>query len=231
MKNSNKVLAIFFVLLFIVFFMLGTGLGFYCVKFETTPKSIATNALSFFSKSSKPQESVKAYFDCLKKQDTKKAATYIRESSDEAKSTNEDNKPKFENKYEEKILQEFTSKLKYEILSTKINGNNAKVKVKITAPNLTKITANIITELLPTIFSQAISGKQDNKKVENMTMERLLNSLKDSEVSMSTSEIDIELLKDKEKKMWLIVGNDELFNALTGDLGKVFGDLEKSMKK
>ncbi|MCY6957737.1 DUF4878 domain-containing protein [Clostridium brassicae] len=231
MNRSNKMLAIFFVLLFIVCFMLGTGLGFYCVKFDTNPKAIATNALSFFSKSSKPQESVKAYFDCLKKQDTKKAATYIRESSDEAKSTNKNNKPKFENKYEEEVMKEFTSKLKYEVISTKVDGNSAKVRVKITAPNLSKITANIIGDLLPTIFSQAISGKQDDKKIESMTMERLLNSLKDSEVSMSTSEIDIELLKDKEKKMWLIVGNDELFNALTGDLGKVFGELEKSMKK
>lgn len=162
---------------------------------------------------------VKTFFESLQKGDMTAADKCFNPGTSESKTF------KFDNKEEEKITKLIFSKIKYEIVSTKENDKDAVVKTKVTAPDLMTITGKMVSELLPKIYQDALSGKESD--TDKMTEQYFINSLSASDVTTVTTEVDIKLVKTKDG--WLMQSDDNLLNAISGNLFKAFDSLSKSL--
>lgn len=168
-----------------------------------------------------PDESVKGYFDALKKQDITAATAYIKDGNENFA----------DNQQQEKIIKSIFSKLSYEVISTTKNGDTATVKTKVTAPDLVKITGKAISELMPQLFALAFSNDSNvDAQVNNLMEQYFINSINDPKMPMTTTEVDIKLVKDQEKKSWLIEPNESLANAITGNIISAFKEIGDSME-
>lgn len=156
----------------------------------------------------KPEDSVKGYFEALKKQDIQAAQSFMQDQSEAITGDTQ----------QEKIFNLIFSKLNYEIISSTVDKDTAIVKVKVTACDLTTITGNMIKDLMGQLLSLALSGEQDlEAKSAQLTEEYFTKAINDPQTPVITSEIDINLVKDSSSKKWLIVGDDNLANAITGN--------------
>lgn len=100
--------------------------------------------LSFTGCGAKPDATVKAFLDTIKKQDFSAVAKYMSNKNDKSEF-------KYDGKEQEQMIKAVFTKLDYEIISTIKNGNTATVKTKITSCDLPKISAKTIADLLPTM--------------------------------------------------------------------------------
>jgi hypothetical protein len=156
----------------------------------------------------KPEDSVKGYFEALKKQDIQAAQSFMQNQSEAFTGEAE----------QEKILNLIFSNLNYEIISSKVDEDTAIVKLKVTACDLATVTGNMIKDLMGRLISMALSGEQDlEAKSAQLREEYFTKALKDPQTPLITSEIDINLVMDSSSKKWLIVGDDNLANAITGN--------------
>lgn len=166
----------------------------------------------------KPDEAVKGFFDALNKNDLKTAATFL---------SSNNKKFSYDNESQKKIVEKLFPKIKYKIISSTVSGNTAKVKANITAPDLVKITGKMINDLLPTLFTDNMSGNVDEKKENKLIEDYYIKSLSAKDVTMTSNEVNIELVKDSNKKTWLIKSSDDLLNAITGNLSKAVDNLSQ----
>lgn len=175
--------------------------------------------LSLTACSSKPDPNIaaKGFLDAVKQLDFDKAATFMKnDGSVEAF--------KYDDADQEKIIKAIFSKIEYQLDEPVIKDANGTVKAKITAVDLSKVTEKMISDLLPKMMAQALSGEEiDEKKQQDMMMEYLVNSISDSSVAKAVTDIEIKLVKDK--KAWLVEPSDDLLNALTGNFEKAFQGL------
>lgn len=100
--------------------------------------------LSFTDCGAKPDATVKAFLDTIKKQDFSAVAKYMSNKNDKSEF-------KYDSKEQEQMIKAVFSKFDYEIISTSKNGNTAAVKAKITSCDLPKISAKTIADLLLTM--------------------------------------------------------------------------------
>ncbi|MBC2579677.1 DUF4352 domain-containing protein [Clostridium sp. DJ247] len=161
----------------------------------------------------KPDETVKNFFDAVKKADFNTMSTYVKKDANKDKFT-------FEDANQEKIIKSTFSKVSYEIVSSKIDGNNATVKAKVTSLDLPRIYGKVVSETLPTLMAAAFANKADDAK--SQLMQSFMNALNDPNASKTTTDIDIKLVKGD--KGWLIEPTDDLLGALTGNINKAFNN-------
>lgn len=166
----------------------------------------------------KPDEAVKGFFDALNKNDLKTAAAFFNSN---------DKKLSYDNEDGSKIIKKVFPKIRYKIISSTISGNTAKVKTSITAPDLVKITNKMANDTMPTIFEDAMSGNADEKKEKKLIEDYYIKSLSAKNVAMTSNEVNIELVKDDNKKEWRIKSSDALVNAITGNLSKAVDALSQ----
>lgn len=168
----------------------------------------------------KPDLTVKNFFEAVQKQDFKTASTYVK---------NEDNKDnfKYDNADEEKMIKAIFSKLSYEIVSSNVNGKNATVKTKVTAPDLSKIYGKVMGDMMADLLKDAFSNEMTEDEVKQKFMKGFLDAVSDKDAPKTTTEVDIKLVKDKE---WLIEPSDELLNAITGNLQKAVQEISGTKK-
>jgi hypothetical protein len=156
----------------------------------------------------KPEESVKGYFDALKKQDIQAAQGYMQNGVKDISTDAQ----------QEKLLKQIFSKLNYEIVSSTVQKDTAVIKVNVTAPDLAIVTGNMFKDLLGQLFTLAFSGTEDiEAKSAQLTEEYFTKALADPQVVVITSEVDINLVKDSNTKKWIIVSDEKLANAVTGN--------------
>lgn len=173
--------------------------------------------LSFTGCGAKPEAAAKNFLDAVKQQDFAKASTFV--NGDTSK-----DEFKYDNAEQEKMVKAIFSKVDYTLGETTISGNTATVKAKITSLDLSRIMSKTISELLPTLMAQgASSEKPDQEKQSMMIYQYLLNSINDSNAPKTQTEVTIKLVKDK--KGWLVEPDDDLLNALTGNLEKAVDSL------
>lgn len=120
---------------------------------------------------------------------------------------------------ETEMFIEAFKKMEYKILDSSIDGENAKVKTKITSPDM----GEVMGQLMISAISYAINGDSEEVVQEKMTND-LKELLASKDLSMFTSEITINLKLEDGK--WLIVGDDIFVNAITGNLLDVLSELE-----
>jgi hypothetical protein len=156
----------------------------------------------------KPEDSVKGYFEALKKQDIQAAQSFMQNQSEVFTGDAE----------QEKILNLIFSNLNYEVISSTVDEDTAIVKLKVTACDLATVTGNMIKDLMGQLISMALSGEQDlEAKSAQLREEYFTKALNDPQTPLITSEIDINLVMDSSSKKWLIIGDDNLANAITGN--------------
>lgn len=169
----------------------------------------------------KPDITVKNFFDSLKKTDVEKASQYLSTNTSITKGG-----LKFDKTEYEKLAKEVFSKLSYQIVSSNSNGDTAVVKTKVTAPDLNRISGEMITELYPTLFNRAAKGEQITKEKINQLVEQYYSKkLNENNVPMTTNEVDIKMVKNKQKNIWLINPDENIANAMTGNLFKALKTL------
>lgn len=166
-----------------------------------------------------PDETVKIFFDSLQKQDIKAAASCLYNS----KVTS------FQNTEQEEVVKLIFSRLKYEIESTTVNKYTAKVKTKITSVDLTKVMSNMIASLLPSMIASSLKGQSSNAS-STLVYQYLTKNISDPNAPTITSEIDINLIKDANTKKWVIVSDEDLANAMTGNFMKALSSFNQSVK-
>lgn len=128
----------------------------------------------------------------------------------------------------ERLAKSILARIKYEISDTKIEGDRAEVSVKVTAPDLLRITSKAMSELLPMAFAMAFSEGQSQEKSDALFQQYFENAINDPNAPMTTSNIKVKL--EKKDGSWVVKPDDELLNALTGNMAKAFGELDKKQR-
>ncbi|MBZ9634566.1 DUF5105 domain-containing protein [Clostridium sp. FP1] len=166
-------------------------------------------SVSLVACGAKPDATVKNFFTSAQKSDIVSMESYI--SKDKTKDSF-----KYTDANQEKIVKSVLSKVSYTIVSSSVTGKNAVVKTKVTSIDLPKIYSKLIADMLPKLLTQAISGQKSDTQAQIMTS--FSNSINDPNAPKTTTDVDINLVKGD--KGWLIEGNDDLQNALTGNMSK-----------
>lgn len=172
----------------------------------------------------KSEDSVKGFLDSFKKYDFKTSQTYILADTSKYSPTSNTNSPE-----QEKMVKGMLEKISYEIVSSKVDGDNATVTTKITSPDMLKIMSESISTLLPLVLTSALSGENDSKKTEELIETTFLNNIKNPNAPLTSSTIDIKLVKTNGE--WKIKADDSFLNALTGNLYTALKSFGENMNK
>ena len=170
---------------------------------------------SCLSKTSSPKKSVAGFLDSLKKEDIIAASRYV---CSENNSTSD--VLSIENNQDRVILATY-SRLKYDIKSQKVTGNEASVNVNITSVDLVRISMDVISQLDPVLPALAYSDTSESQ-VLSLFNQYLINSLLDHKAPTVTSNVTINLRKVD--KQWLIIVDNALINSITGNALMAFGN-------
>lgn len=161
--------------------------------------------------SSSPNITTNSFFNDIKRANLSSAQLWLVDNDSTLVFNNETNK---------KVIIKVFSMMKWKIMSTNINGNNAIVKVKVTTPDMREITTEVLTKVMTKVAYMSKSGKDiEESDSEKMAGEYFNQMLSDKKVHMTTSEIDINLIKKNSK--WLIKGNEEFKNITRGNVLKL----------
>ncbi len=158
---------------------------------------------------STPEAAVKNFFKALKS-NMNHASKYLVDGTSLDNLIEDDGKSL-------KVLQTTFKKLEYEIISVSKDEEEAIVRVKVTTPDLLKITGKATIELFPKLLSSALGDDTESHKLIETYF---TDNLSSPHVPLTTSEIDIKLIKDK--KAWLIESDGRLINAITGNIGVAY---------
>lgn len=175
-----------------------------------------------------PDKVLSKYLESMKKTDYTTAVTYLSKNNDQSDSliTGKGDESG------EAIMKSLMSKITYE---TPVLGKKEKeaatVKVKITSPDMTRITGSVMSQAIGVAFASAFS-QNANKTDTNTYMNQLfINSINDPNCPMTTTDATINFIK--EDNQWKIQNNKEnstaLVNALTGNMETAFSGISKSM--
>lgn len=165
-----------------------------------------------------PTDVSKGFLGALKEANYEKAGSYVDKSDTSVI------KSKIPGKDEnsEKIGKIMLSKFTFEVGESKIDGDKATVKVKITSLDMVRIVSKTMSEIMPLAFASAFSSN-GQQNINNLLEQHILNSMSDPKAPMTTTDTIINLIKTKDG--WKIAqDNDELFNAITGNVMKAFSD-------
>ncbi|QEK11651.1 DUF4878 domain-containing protein [Crassaminicella thermophila] len=173
----------------------------------------------------KPENTVKSFLDSYKSGNFTEAMNYIIDSENFSM---EKIKKDFEEKEDEKLTKAFIktfSKLKYNIINTKIENDTAVVETEITVPNLGKVTRELIQEAFTLALSNAFSENNNQDKMDSMIETMFLDKINSEDIPMVKKNVNIHLVK--QDNSWIIKADEDLVNAITGNLiemAKAFGN-------
>ncbi|QAA30542.1 DUF4878 domain-containing protein [Clostridium manihotivorum] len=161
----------------------------------------------------KPDVNAKAFLDALKAQDMSKASSFMKKDGSKGEF-------KYDSPEQEKMIKAVFSKIDYKLDESTVKGDNATIKAKITSIDLMRVSNKMISELMPTLMAQALSGdKPDEKKQNEMMLQYMVNSINDPNAPKTQTDVTLELVKDGNQ--WLVKPTDDLLNALTGNYDKM----------
>jgi outer membrane protein assembly factor BamA len=106
----------------------------------------------------------------------------------------------------------------YDILSTNITNNSAIVKVKIISPNVEELTTRMLSEVMKQLKNTIDNGETIEEDTGKVAEEYYYKMLDDPNVEKITSEVNVDLVREGDK--WLIKGNKEFKNAITGNMSR-----------
>ena len=166
---------------------------------------------------------VVSFLDAMLEGDFEKAAEFVNPDEDNSKDIEE--MSIIEDEEGERLFRAILDKTSYEIGEKTIDGNKATVTAKITAPDLLRIVSQTMSELIPMAFAMAFSEEEADDKMDAMIQQYFENAISDPNAPMTVSDTQIKL--EKIDGTWFVIPDDELINALTGNLEKAFASLEE----
>lgn len=173
--------------------------------------------LGFAGCSSTPPDKVVAdYLDTIRQGDLKTAAEFLQSSETDMFAV-----PDMDEN--ERIAKAILAKVTYTIGEQKVQGSNATVDVEIVAPDLLRITSQLMGEMLSLAFSMAFSGNTSQEQMNTMFLQTFENSINDPEAPMVASSVQIKLIR--RGNSWAIVPDEVLGDALTGNMLKAFAEM------
>ncbi|MEW8955235.1 hypothetical protein [Clostridium sp.] len=169
--------------------------------------------------SEKAEVTVKNFFENVKKEKYEEALNEVR---DEDKEKAKESMNSINTEDAKEIGRELYKNLDYKILSEEVTGDTAKVKTEVTLPNTLEIITRAVKDTTGENIQSFIANK-GNFNSSNYTTIRnnVMAELKKSDVTRKTKNYDLDLVKVNGR--WKLVGNDELMNALSGDLYRYRG--------
>ncbi len=188
-------LGIILLILVLAFTLVGCGAG------QETPKQAVTNALNAVKNLDK--ETSQQYFG---------ESNWIGGNSSEL----------LENEANAKLIVE---KIKFNIISSSIEGDSATVKTEITNIDMKNVIGEYINQIMPLAFENAFSENPlSEEEMEKKSEELLLTLLRKEDNKTVTSTVDIHL--NKADKTWRLEMNESLQDALLGGMVSFSKDLE-----
>ncbi len=163
-----------------------------------------------------PKETVEAYLETVKKGELEESEKYL---VDGGSGADEDNDLDEES---EELLDEISnnifSKIEYELSDSEVDGDKAKVEAKITAPDLEKVFYEVFGDSFMMTLMEFMDeeGEIDEEELEKRMMDKFKNILNKEDLETVTQNVKINL--EKKENEWLIVMDDDLLNALSGNL-------------
>ena len=211
--NYKHILLIFVALL--TFIILFAG----CTN-TPSDSSITTGTLTYNKLS--PEDTVKGFIESIKTSDFEKTSSYTNDK---------DSRFEYGTEEEERVFKPIFSKIEYEIVSSSIGNDSAVVKTEITAPDLDKIADQAVDDALNEAEESALEGNTDDIKFSKMLIESFISQLAVPNLPLKTTKVNINLIKDEDTGKWVIELDEDLLNAITGDLGLADGLIEKIGKE
>lgn len=161
--------------------------------------------------SSSPDSVVRNFFDALVNSELAEAKSYLMS----------EDKPslEFSNERNKNVVVKVFNLIKYSTIATNVNGDTAIAKVEITTPDMEKITLRVINDVMAKVAKMSEDGQIiETYDSEKLAEEYFIKMLSDPEVQMITSEFEIKLTK--ENGIWLINGDSNFKNIITGNMIK-----------
>ncbi len=130
---------------------------------------------------------------------------------------------------DKEMAQQILSKVSFELSEAVIDEDKATVKANVTSLDLVTIVGQSMSEMISMAFAAAFSDDGSQKDMDSFFEQYLNNKISDPKAPMTTTEVDIKLVQTENG--WKIAENNEdLFNAVTGNLAKAFSQLESGFE-
>ena len=181
------------------------------------------------SKEKSPEEVITITLDALKEGDYLKASEYVdyeelMDRTDEIDMKEleglnyEDMKPELE-----KLAALMFRNLDYKILSSEEEKASAMVKAEITNIDMSEVLGEVFLQM----FDLAFSGT-DEEEMNKKVLETLTESMSQEVRTLVTNEVDIELIKEKNK--WQINVTDALLDGIFGGIITTIEEMQESFE-
>jgi len=87
------------------------------------------------------------------------------------------------------------------------------------------MSAAVLVEVMPAAFALAFSGEDAQEEISAMFLGAFVKHIENTEAPMTTSDVTVKL--SLKSNSWTIVPDDALVNAITGNLQKVWEELDQ----
>ncbi|MBP2018864.1 hypothetical protein J2Z79_002279 [Symbiobacterium terraclitae] len=109
---------------------------------------------------------------------------------------------------EERIVNALMSKISYELGEAQVQGDQAVVALDLTLPDMERLSARLLSEVLPLAFSAGLSEDLTDEQLDLMVEEKFVEILNDKDLAMVTYEGSVTLVK--EAGGWKVLAVDGL---------------------
>lgn len=111
-------------------------------------------------------------------------------------------------KDEERIVNALTGRMKFDLGQADIQGDEATIDVEVTMPDMERLAAAMMNELLPLAFSAAFSEDMTEEQMQLLIEEKFVEILSDPNLAMRTHEAVVTLVKEADG--WKVLSLDGL---------------------
>jgi hypothetical protein len=116
-----------------------------------------------------------------------------------------------------KVIVKLLQKMEYKILKTTEKGNESEIEVQFKVVNIAGYMPDFMRALMPLAFSGA-----SEEAIEAVSIKFFDDLSKAKDISFLEQNLTVYLTKKNGK--WEVVNNEELWNIITGNVTKVFGE-------
>lgn len=170
----------------------------------------------------KPDATVDAFCKALQNSDDATISTLTVDGKDV-----NDNESDEVNEFEE-YIKELNKDIKYEIVDSSVDGDNAEVIVKFTYSDAREVIGEVITEYISKAFEVAFSGEADETDSDKVLQEILNDKKKTVELGEAKQTITFKCVKKDGN--WLISDiPDEMLDVASGNLATALADIGNTM--
>lgn len=123
----------------------------------------------------------------------------------------------------EQVAKASLGKLTYQIGKTTISGDAAIVETNVTSPDMYIITSQVMDQAVELAITN-LGSNVSEEQMQTMLLTAFKNAIASADAPMVSSRAEIKLIKQDGK--WLVVEDEVLSNALTGNMVTAFSHLD-----